>query len=453
MILKTKNNILLLFCYLIMTVLYGQQKEIIVDRVIAVVGDNIVKQSELESQYIQYVKQGEDVDENSRCRMLEEILYQKLLVAQAKKDSVDISESQVESELERRLRYYIAQFGSEENFESFYGKTIDQFKTELRDDIRDLLLAQNIQSKITDKIAVTPAEVKAYFDKIPPDSLPFINAEIEIGQIVKKPPVTAEAKLEAKNKISKLRERVLKGESFSSLAVLYSEDPGSAKNGGEYKNIQRGTFVPEFDAVSFSMKENGISEVFETDYGFHFMQLISRRGEFVDIRHILIAPKVTNDDLVLAKVKLDSIYTLIKIDTLTFEEAAAKYSDDDDSKNSGGLIVNPATGTTKFEMDEIGQLDPSLVFTIDKMQQGDIAKPAVMMTKDAKQAFRILYLKSRTLPHRANLKDDYQKIQNAALEEKKQKAINEWIAKKLQSTYVKLEADYKGCKFDNKWVN
>jgi len=432
---------------------HAQQKEVIADRIIAIVGDNIIKQSELESEYLQFVAHSEDVTENTRCKMLEDILYQKLLVAQAERDSVEVTDSQVDSELDRRLRYYIGQFGSEENFTAFYGKTVEDYKAELRDDVKDLLLAQTMQSKVTSNVNVTPAEVKAYFNRIPSDSLPFINAEIEIGEIVKRPPVTTEAKLEAKNKISKLRERVLKGENFSSLAVLYSEDPGSAKNGGEYKNIQRGQFVPEFDAISFSMKENQVSEVFETDYGYHFMQLIARRGEFVDLKHILITPKISDMDMVASKIKLDSIYELIRIDSLSFEQAAAKYSDNDESKNVNGLIVNPSTGSTKFEMDELGQLDPSLVFTIDKLKVGELAKPALAMTKDAKQSYRILYLKSRTEPHRANLKDDYQKIQTAALEEKKQKTIADWVNKKLQSTYVKLEDDFKTCKFDNKWIN
>lgn len=450
-----KNKIaILVFCLSVFFIhVYSQQKEIIADRIIAVVGDNIVKESELESQYVQYVMQSEDVSEDTRCKMLEDIMYQKLLVAQAKRDSVEVSESQVESELDRRLSYYIARLGSEEAFTAYYGKSIDDFKIELRDDVKDLLLAQTMQSKITNGIAVTPAEVQAYFNRIPADSLPFINAEITIGQIVRKPPITLEAKLEAKNKIAKLRERVLKGESFASLAVLYSEDPGSAKNGGEYKNIQRGQFVPEFDAISFTLKDKQISEVFETDYGYHFMQLISRRGEFVDLRHILIAPKTSEIDMANAKIKLDSIYNLIMQDSLTFEEAALKYSEDEESRNANGLILNPATGTTKFEMDELGQLDPSLVFTIDKLKVGGLALPSIMISKDAKQAYRILYLKSRTEPHRANLKDDYQKIQAAALAEKQQVVINEWISKKVQSTYVKLEEDYKGCKFDNKWIN
>ncbi len=431
----------------------AQQKEVVVDRIIAIVGDNIIKQSELESEYLQFVAHSESVTENTRCKMLEDILYQKLLVAQAERDSVEVTDTQVDSELDRRLRYYIAQFGSEESFTAFYGKTVEDYKAELRDDVKDLLLAQTMQSKVTSNVNVTPAEVKKYFNNIPSDSLPFINAEIEIGEIVKKPPITTEAKLEAKNKISKLRERVLKGENFSSLAVLYSEDPGSAKNGGEYKNIQRGQFVPEFDAISFSMKENQFSEVFETDYGYHFMQLIARRGEFVDLKHILITPKISDMDMVASKIKLDSIYDLIQKDSLSFEQAAAKYSDNDESKNVNGLIVNPSTGSTKFEMDELGQLDPSLVFTIDKLKVGELAKPALAMTKDAKQSYRILYLKSRTEPHRANLRDDYQKIQNAALEEKKQKIIADWVNKKLQSTYVKLEDDFKTCKFDNKWIN
>lgn len=448
---KTVSVFLAIFA---MSIIARAQDGQVIDKVIAVVGKNIVLLSDLEAQYIQYVAQYPEAVKQGRCKVLEEILFNKLLLAQADKDSVVVSESQIDGEIERRLRYFISQFGSEEKFSEFYGKTIDEFKSELRDDVHNLLLAQTMQSKITSDVAVSPAEVKTYFSQIPDDSIPLINAEVEIAHIVKKPPVSEEAKKIAKEKLESIRLKVIKDTSqFITQAVLYSEDPGSSAKGGLYKNIQRGQFVPEFDAVAFQLNKGDISHVFETEYGYHFMQLMDRRGEFIDVRHILMAPKVTPDDLVKAKIKLDSIYDLIMKDSITFSDAAAIYSDDKDSKNSGGLIINPADGTTRFEMDQLSQIDPSIVFSVDNMKVGEISKPVPMMTKDAKQAYRIILLKVRTSPHRANLIDDYQKIQAAALMEKQQAEVMKWVRKKLKYTYVKIDDSYKDCSFENNWYN
>jgi len=445
------KKISLIIAFILLIISNNNAQENTIEKIIAVVGSNILMQSELETQYIQRV--GEGNTEITKCKLFEELLYQKLLLEQAQKDSIEISDTQVESELERRFRFYITQLGSEEKFVQFYGKTIAAFKIELRDKIRDLLLSQTMQGKITNGISVTPSEVKNYYNNINPDSLPLINAEVEIGQIVKKPFISLEAKAEAKKKTEDIRQRILKGEKFSTLAVLYSEDPGSSKNGGEYKNIQRGMFVPEFDAVAFRIKEKEISEVFETLYGYHIMELIERKGEMVDVRHILIAPQVATSDILAAKLFLDSIHNLINKDSISFSDASGKFSDDEESKNNGGIILNPQTGTTKFEMDEIGQLDPNLVFSIDKMKVGELTTALPMTTKDAKQAYRLVYLKSRTEPHRANLKDDYQKIQALVLAEKQQKAVMNWTLKKIPTTYIKIADDYKNCKFDTQWLN
>lgn len=447
-----KNNLLLIFCLLITLTINAQEK--IIDRIIAVVATNPILQSELETQYKQMLTEQAPVTESSRCNLLEELLYQKLLLAQAEKDSLTVSEAQVDQEMDRRINYFIQQFGSEEKFTAFYGKSIEDFKADLRDNVRDLLLAQQQQSKITGDITVTPNDVRTYYNSIPEDSIPLINAEIEIGQIVRKPKITPEAKKEAKEKIQGIRERIMKGQStFSAMAALYSQDPGSASKGGLYEHIQRGQFVPEWDAMAFKMKPNEISEVFETVYGYFIIQLIERRGDEVDARSLLIAPKEDMNDLIKAKLSLDTIYTKLSADTISFSEAAAKYSDDEESKNSGGLIINPFNNTTRFEMNEIGQVDQQAAFALDKLKVGEWTKPLPMTTKDAKQAYRILYLKARTAPHKANLVDDYQKIQAVALAKKQQEAINTWIRKKAASTYVHLADDYKNCKFNNNWIN
>jgi len=430
---------------------FSQDK--VVEQIIAVVGTNIVLQSQLESQYQQYVNAQQPVNADTKCKIFDQILYEKLLLAQAQKDSIEITDAQVESELEKRLRYYITQFGSEEKFEKFYGKSISEFKADLKDDIKNLLLSQKMQSKITEGISVSPAEVKSYFESLPTDSVSFINEEVEIGEIVKKPFVSDAAKRDARSRIESLRDRVMKGEDFGTLAILYSEDPGSSKDGGVYKNIPRGQFVPEFDAVAFKLKEKEVSEVFETTYGYHFMQLIQRRGDVVDLRHILVTPKTTYVDLQKARVLLDSIYNLLSKDSLKFSDAAGKYSDDDETKGTSGLMINPETGTPKFAMDEISQIDPTLVFSIDKMKVGEYLPPSLFTTRDGKQAYRVIYLKSRTEPHKANLKEDYQRLQAAAIAEKQKGIINKWIKKKTTTVYVKISDEYKNCKFEHNWAN
>ena len=426
----------------------------VIDRVVGAVGSNIILQSELETNYQQMLADQEAVDGNSRCKLLEELLYQKLLLAQAQKDSLYPTEPQVDQELDRRMRYYLQQLGSEERFVAFYGKSVDDYKLELKDKIRDIVMAQQMQSKVTGDISVTPNDVKKYYVSIPDDSIPFISSEVEVGQIVKKPKVTPEAKKEAKDKIEGIRTRIMKGEStFTAMAALYSEDPGSSNKGGLYEGIQRGQFVPEWDAWAFKLKPNEISEVFESVYGFFIIQLLERRGDVVDARSLLIAPKVEALDLLKAKQALDSIYTKLQADTINFSDAAAKYSDDEESKNSGGLIINPFTGSSRFEMDEIGQMDQNIAFAIDKLKVGEFTKPMPMTGSDGKQAYRIVFLKTRTEPHKANLKDDYQKMQAIALAKKQQEAVQKWIKKKSVDTFVRIADDYKNCTFQNKWIS
>ncbi len=427
-------------------------QEKVIDKIIAVVGTNPILKSELEAQYQQMIAQQEPVNENTKCKLLEDLLFQKLLLAQAQKDSLTVSEDQVEQELDKRMRYYIQQFGSEEKFKAFYGKSSEDYKADLKDNVRDLLLAQQMQSKITADLSVTPSEIKAYFSGIPQDSIPLINAEVEVGQIVKKPVIRPEAKKESKEFIEGLRARIMKGESFATLAALYSKDPGSASKGGLYEHIQRGQFVPEWDAQAFKIKQNEVSEVFETMYGYFIIQLIERRGEEVDARSLLIYPEVEPVDLLTAKLSLDTVFTKLAADTISFQEAAARYSEDEETKHNGGLIVNPYTGSTLFAMDEIGQVDQNVAFAIDKLKVGEYTKPTPFTTHDGKQAYRILYLKKRTEPHRANLVDDYQKIQAAALSKKQQDAISVWIRKKLADNFVHIADDYQNCVFANKWV-
>jgi len=447
-------NRLYFLCLFNFSFLIGIAQPKVIDQVIAVVGGNPILQSELEAKVVQKKLDSASKVVPDRCAMLEELLFQKLLLAQAAKDSVEVTDEQVTEELERRLRYYIGQFGSVQAFETFYGKSVEKFKEEFKEELRDVLLVQKMQAKITEGVTVSPAEVKTFFEAIPKDSVPLINAEIEVGHIVRNPKVNPELKKYAKAKIEGIRKEVVAGtKDFATAAILYSQDPGSAPKGGLYQNVQRGTFVPEFDAVAFKMKEKEISVVFETDYGYHFLMVESKRGEELDVRHILIIPQPSPDDLNKAKAFLDSIADLVRKDSISITEAASRFSDDEESKHNGGLITNPSTGTTKFEMDQLSQIDPNLVLTIGNLKAGEPSAPSATQTRDGKPAFHIIYVKSRTEPHRANLKDDYQRIQDEALADKKDKAVSKWIKKRITTNFVHVSDEYKKCKFESPWIN
>ena len=423
-----------------------------IDRVIAVVGANIAMQSELETQYLQWLAQGMDPNDDTRCRLYEELLYQKLLLNQAQVDSVVVSDGQVEDELSRRLEYFIAQIGSQEKLEEYYEKSILEIKDEFRKMIKDQLLTQQMQQTVTADVKVTPTEVRKFFNNIPKDSLPYVNSEIQLGRVMIKPKVSQDQLDEARHKAEDLRQRVLDGEKFSTLAVLYSEDPGSSKKGGELGFFSRGQMVPEFESTAFRLKNDSVSEIFRTEYGYHFMQMIERRGEQANVRHILIKAKPAVEDIILASELLDSLKKEIDAGNITFEEAATKFSEDDDSKLNNGMMYNINTGSTVFEMDQLSMIDQRLFLQVERMDVGTITEVMDVTEPDGTPSYNIFLLKSRTEPHVANMKDDYQKIQNAALAEKQNRIIAEWIEEKASRTYIMMDPAYQDCQFNNKWV-
>lgn len=413
----------------------------------------MILESEIRSGLEDARSKGYNLSENGDCEVFEQLLLMKLLLVQADKDSVTVTDGEVENELNRRINYMVQQFGSEENMVAQLGKEITLIKEEFRKEVKELLIAQKMNQKIAGEAKVTPAEVRAFFKSIPEDSLPLINSEVEIGQIIKKPTVNEKAKKEAREKLAQLRKQIVEdGESFAVKATLYSEDPGSARNGGEYDNIQRGSFVPEFEAAAFRLKPGEVSEIVETAYGFHIIQLIAKRGDFIDVRHILISPKISFDDLARCKNTLDSIYQLIQSGKITFCQAASRFSDESETKMNCGLMINMGAGNTRFEIEELGQMDEKLVFMLDKMNVGDISEPLPFATRDQKQAYRIFYLKTRISPHKANLKDDYQRLQSFASNQKQERLLNEWVNRKLKSTYIKIDSYYKRCNFKNNWL-
>jgi peptidyl-prolyl cis-trans isomerase SurA len=420
-----------------------------IDKIVAVVGDKAILFSEVESQSVQLETQSGVKDSSLRCKVLEEMIIQKLMLNQAEKDSVVTTDAAVDGELNKKIRYFVSQMGSIEKLEQYLGKSITEIKAEFRDKIRDQLVIQQMQGKIAGDIKVTPSDVKAYYEQIPADSLPLIESEIQVAQILKKPPVNEAERQRVRKEIQEIRQKIIDGRSFNSMAAFYSEDVVSAAKGGELGFVNRGDLVPEFEATAFALKGKEISDVIETMYGFHIIQLIERRGESINVRHILISPKASSADLDKARIKLDSISQLIRLGKITFEDAAQKYSDDADSRNNGGTLINTATGSTFFE---ISQMDQNLFFVVDKLKIGEISEPTVVRVGEKKEAYRMVMVKARTEPHRANLKEDYQRIQSAAEAEKKEKIVADWIDRKRSSFFVKIDSQFSGCNFQHDWV-
>ena len=421
-----------------------------IDGIIAVIGDKIVMQSEFESQIVSIKSQGIIIDNETKCQLLEELMFQKMLVNQAVIDSVIVTDAQVDGEMNRRLNYFISQIGSEKKLEQYYKKSIQEIKDELRDIVREQLTGQMMTQNITSGVKITPKEVKTFFDALPEDSIPMINSEIEVAQILFNAKQSDKVREEAKDRLNGIRERILKGEQFSTLAILYSEDEGSAKKGGELGFMGRADLVPEFSAALFKLKNNKtVTEIVESQFGFHIIQMIERRGQKVNSRHILVKIKNDEQEILAAKNLADSVYNLIHSDTLTFGQFALKYSSDEKTKKSDGLMVNPQTGTSVFEID---QVDPQIYYIVEKMKSGEVSKPVPAESFDGKKGYRIIKLISKTEPHKATFETDYAKVQEAALTSKHNEVTNNWINSKLASTYIKIDDEYKGCSFQNKWV-
>jgi peptidyl-prolyl cis-trans isomerase SurA len=426
---------------------FGQDS--VVDGIVAVVGSNMIMKSDIESNYLQYRAQGNITGSSTsvKCTILENMVFQKLILNQAQVDSVEVTETMVESELDRRMRYMVSQVGSPDKLEEYFSKTIVEIKNDMRDVIKEQLMIQDEQSKITKDINITPSEVKAYFRRLPKDSIPEIGSEMQIGIIVKIPVMGEAEKVEVKEKLLNMKERIKKGDDFATLAILYSEDPGSAKKGGELGMFKRGEMRAEFEAAAFKLKPGEVSDIVETEDGYHLIQMIERRGEYINVRHILLQPKVSPINLLQAKKSLDSIADLIETKKVTFEEAVKLYSEDP-SRNNGGLLINPMTGDSRFET---SQLDPKIFFVIDKLKAGEVSNPVPYKTDRGKDEYRLYYLRERTVPHKANLENDYARIQDLALEKKRMKAVDEWIEDKASKTYVRILPPYNQCKFQREW--
>ena len=424
----------------------------VIDMVVAVVADEVILQSDVEAAIMNYAQSGQPSGPNTRCVIFEDILYKKLLLNQAALDSIEISEDQIKQNLNDRIQYFVSQIGSEEKLEQFYGKSIQEIKEEFHDMIEEQMLIQQVQGGITSGVDVSPSEVKAFFNKIPKDSLPFVNSEVVVEHIVIDPKISENEKIATRQRLESIRERVLKGEDFGTLAYLYSEDPGSAKKNGELGFMERGQLVKEFAAEAFSIQPGEVSEVFETQFGYHILQLIERRGQMANIRHILLKPKFSQSDLQVARNRLDSLRTqIVDYDTVNFQNMATRYSDDKSTRMNGGKLINTQTGSTTFEINDLSKVDPSLFFVLDKMKPGEVSQPVIYQKMDGTQSYRLVKLVSVTEPHRANLEEDYLKIQGAARAEKEKGVVDDWIKSKIEINYIRIDEEYKDCDFQHSW--
>ena len=458
-----RKRIVLLYAMLALTVAAVAQapKVQVVDKVVAVVGKNIILQSDIESQYLQYRMQGNYEGSGSamRCAILEELMFQKLMLNQAEMDSLNVTDSEVDAELSRRISELMGRYGSQEKLESIFNKTMSEIKDELRRLVKEKNLQDQVRADILKGVVVTPAEVKAFYNGIPDDSIPMVDEQYEIMQIVKRPPVSIDEKLAVKDQLYQIRKRILDGESsFSTMAILYSEDPGSATNGGELGFTGRGEFAPEFEMVAFNLRDGEISEVVETQFGFHIIQLIERRGDYVNCRHILLTAKVPVEALEKAQHELDSAAQLIRNGDMTFEEACLKFSDDD-SKTNGGYIGSPMGGN-RISLQDIQMLEnygfgefKNLAFVINKLPVETVSDPLPMITNENKDAFRLVMVKKKIPAHKANLNDDYALIHSWALNQKNQEVISNWIRNKAKKAFVRIDEDYKDCDFQFNWEN
>ena len=444
--LKFKIIIPLLFVFSSVFSQKGEQ----VDGVVAVVGQKIILRSDVEQLYMQYKSRGMTFGKDLKCYVFEELLFQTLLVNQAAIDSIEVTNDQVERELTNRLDMFEQRAGGRDKLEKYYGKPYTEIKRNFRSIVRDQILAQRMQGEVTADIKVRPEEVKQFYKRIPKDSLQLVDSKLKIAQIVIYPKIKDEQKEYLKKKLRNyIKETNEQGsERFTVLATLYSDDIASAEKGGDLGWVRRGDLVSEFAAAAFSLSEKGeLSDIVETEFGYHIIQFIERRGERINIRHILLKPKPSAKAKKIAKQKLDSIATLIRENKITFEEAAKKYSEDEDSNKIGGIMINPYTGTNEFESSHI---DPITNYMLKRMKVSEMSETFENENRKAKTEMKIIKLLSKTKPHVASFKTDYQLISDLALAEKKQKAVSEWIKEKQKTTYIKIDKKYKKCDFKYK---
>lgn len=422
----------------------------VIDRIIAVVGNEIILQSDLETDIIQIKMQGEDPDGNSRCDVIEDLLFQKLMLNQAILDSLVVSEGEIQSQIETRLEYFLSMFGSIEAFEKEYGKSIAQWKNEFHDPIKEQLLIQQMQYQLDDRTEATPRDVQRYFENLHPDSIPLISEEVRYSQIVYRPEPDMAEREALRILADSIRKEVATARLTIAIAALrHSDDPGSKYKGGCYENVRRGMFVPEFEAAVFNTDEGDLTPVFESPFGYHFARVKSKRADMFSACHVLFSPQVKDDDLIKAERLLDSLSRAIRADSISFERAARRFSTDEETKMQGGKVANFYEGGMKHAVDK---LERDVFLVLNKLDIGEVSQPIMRETPDGKPFFVILKVDGRSPAHIANMREDYLMFKRQAEAKMRQEALEKWVNKKLRNTYVRLSDEFIDCEYSFPWL-
>jgi peptidyl-prolyl cis-trans isomerase SurA len=424
----------------------------LIDEISAVIGDETILLSEIESLVLTQRSMGDRTPLNRlRCQVLEDLMVQKLFLDQARLDSVEVTDDEVDRMLDMRLSDFIMRAGSEQNLEQYYNKSMVEIKRDLRKMMKNELLTQEMQRSIAIDLTTTPSEVRKFYNRNKADSMPLLPARVEISIIQIDPPGNDENKIETRQKLLELRRRIIEGESFKALAILYSEDEGTAARGGELGFTNRGNLDKAYADEAFSLKKNTVSRVVESKFGFHIIELIERNGDMINTRHILMRPKVKPEQVEKASMKLDSIANLIKNDSITFEMASYYFSSDRDSRLNGGKYVSPDTRETLIEIDK---LPPDVYRVVRQLQVGEISEPFQTVDNSENTVFWLVRLDRQTEPHRANLKDDYSYLEELTLSDKRSEVFMDWIMEKMKVTYIRISDQFKTCTFANEgWLN
>ena len=449
-----KKIIVLLICF------YGagvQAQPYMLDQIVAIVGGKPIKQSDVEGNYLEYRRMGYPMQGDMKCGIFEDLLTEKLLMNQAEVDSLVVEPGEVEMELNRRLGSMISP-EDQADLERYYKKNIYEIKDDLRKNLHNQLLAQKMRHNITENVKITPSEVRSFLNRMPKDSIPYINAQAEVAQIVMYPPYSDEAISEVRDKLLEMRRQVIAGErTFRTLAVLYSEEPGAARTGGESDRfMSKGELDPEFAKVAWALKnKNDVSRMVQSKFGYHIIQLVDKRGDQIKFRHILMNPKPNPEAIATVTSRLDSLAKLIRKGDLKWNTAVLRYSQDENTRNNGGLMINPNDKSplfqsTRFEMDQFKKADFDV---INQLKVGEISEPYESRDEKSRIVYKIVKVVDRTDPHRANLKSDYSYLAEAALNEKMIKTVREWVNEKIETSYIYIDESFKRCKLSNKnWL-
>ncbi|MBK7432960.1 MAG: peptidylprolyl isomerase [Chitinophagaceae bacterium] len=430
----------------------AQPKGVVADKIVAVVGDKIILKSDIENSIIDMQRQNVEIPENAACLVLEQAMAIKALVLQAQKDSLPVTDEEVDADIDNRIRSFIMQYGTKDELERIAGKSVYQLKEDFKEPIRDQMLSRAMRNKIVEDIRITPNEVKKFYSKIPKDSLFLYESEVEVSQIVLFPKASREAEEYCIQQLKDYKQQVESGKKdFKTLASNYTMDPGSKENGGQYEiNRSQKDLDPIWLSKAFTLKDGQVSNPFKTRFGYHILQLVSRAGDDAVVRHILLIPQVTSIELKSTTEKLDSIRKLLVDGNLTFGEAVSRFSDDEASKFNAGQLSSARDGSTYLTID---QLDKDMVVMMESLKVGEYSQPTAFTDDRGRKGLRIVYLKSKTEPHRENLKDDYNRVAQRALEEKKNEALEKWFNSKIPTYFIQVDEEYRSCEEMKKWVS